>query len=70
VAAAGRDPPPDLGVMVDNKSSSSSRTLRESRGYGGEEEEEEKKKAGEQRWVSSAPSWLAKSPSPTPKPGV
>jgi hypothetical protein len=32
-----------------------------------EEEVEEEGGKGEQRWVSSAPSWLAESPSPTPK---
>jgi hypothetical protein len=96
VAAAGRDPPPDLAVMVNNKRQQAAAGLKravamaggrrrravamaggrrrvvavaESCGYGrggrrrvvalAEEEEE--------RWVSSAPSWLTESTSPVPK---
>ena len=77
VAAAGRDPPPDLAVMVDNERQQAAAGLKravamaKSCGYGrggrrrvvawqGEEEEEE-------RWVSSAPSWVAESTFSVPK---
>jgi hypothetical protein len=78
--AAGRDPPPHLGVVVDYKRRQLQQQDSREPWLRWEEEEEEegwtkvgfllkkkKKKKGEQRWVSSAPSSLAESPSPTPK---
>jgi hypothetical protein len=61
VAAAGRDPPPDLAVMVDNERQQAAAGIKWAVAMVGEEEEEE------ERWVSSAPSWLAKSLSPMSK---